>query len=63
MSHVNLTVFAPKFFALGVFLTADAVWWRDALMAAPAKRRARLAVAVLGLLPLLITVVAIIFPE
>jgi hypothetical protein len=63
MSHINLTVFAAKVFALGVFLTADLVQWRDALMGPPAKRRGRLAVAVLGLLPLLITVFAIVFPE
>jgi hypothetical protein len=62
LSHLNLTVFAAKFFALGAFLTADLVWWRDALMGPPAKRRARLAVAVFGLLPLLITLFAIVFP-
>jgi hypothetical protein len=61
MSRVNLIVFAAKFFALGVFLTAEVVWWRDALRGPPSKRRVRVAVAILGLILLLITVYAILF--
>jgi hypothetical protein len=61
MSHGNLTVFAAKFFALGVFLATDVVFWQDALISPPAKRRALLAVAILGLLLVLMTVFAIVF--
>lgn len=61
MPHVNLPLYGARFFALGVFVALDAVWWRDALMGPPLQRGVRIVVAVLNLVLVLVTVWDIIF--
>jgi hypothetical protein len=61
MPHISLTVDDAKFFALGVVLTMDLVWWRDALIGPPSKRRDMIAIAIFGLSLPLITMFAIVF--
>jgi hypothetical protein len=60
MSHALFYV-VSRFVALGMLLILDVLWWRRALTSPPPQRRGNILVALIGLVPVVLTLLAIAF--
>jgi hypothetical protein len=60
MSHDPFYV-VSRFVALGALLILDVLWWRRALTNPPSQRRGNILVALIGLTPVVATLLAIAF--